>query len=265
MRRDGSENRCLYQHSNEEFIAHETWPGAGEELALVHWPFALKRLSPNYSSTGTATTRAHFETIAAFNAWHIAPNRRGTETLCDTHHPDQGFWLVGVNSGDRSLLCWAGASCQGSQWRHSRYALKQDFERAAMEKSVLSWMGAKADTVYGPQWTHPPPGAPTNASASTIATAAAQPRFTRRRCEVARRESAVGGGFLAWAVAQNANYAARSSLRGAGGTVCVRARHHVKFSVGHQLGWQQTQNRSDFCLKGDGVEGSFCPHANNHL
>ncbi|MFA0768151.1 MAG: hypothetical protein OXFUSZZB_001479, partial [Candidatus Fervidibacter sp.] len=30
-------------------------------------------------------------------------------------------------------------------------------ERAGKEEWALSWMEAKVDTVYGPQWTHPHP------------------------------------------------------------------------------------------------------------
>ncbi|MCC6391108.1 MAG: PD40 domain-containing protein, partial [Bryobacterales bacterium] len=41
----------------------------------------------------------------------------------------------------------------------SRYALKEDFERARSEakSGALSWMEVATDTVYGPQWTHPHP------------------------------------------------------------------------------------------------------------
>lgn len=65
--------------------------------------------------------------------------------------------LVDVASGQRTTLCYPAASCRGSQWRTSRYALKEGFERAGREEGALSWMEAKVDTVYGPQWTHPHP------------------------------------------------------------------------------------------------------------
>ena len=44
---------------------------------------------------------------------------------------------------------------RGTQWRKSTYALKEDF--AAAQDGALSWMERPADTVYGPQWTHPHP------------------------------------------------------------------------------------------------------------
>jgi hypothetical protein len=51
-------------------------------------------------------------------------------------------------------LCLSGSSNQGSQWRKSSYALAADFAQA---RDTLSWMENAADTVYGPQHTHPHP------------------------------------------------------------------------------------------------------------
>jgi oligogalacturonide lyase len=155
IRRDGSGSACLYEHGDDEFIVHETWLGDTGDLALTQWPFALKRL--HAAPTCTPTHRSQLSTIADFNAWHIAPNRAGTRILCDTNHPDHGIQIVDVATGDRSTLCYPHASCRGSQWRQTRYALKEDFERAGREETALSWMEAKSDTVYGPQWTHPHP------------------------------------------------------------------------------------------------------------
>jgi hypothetical protein len=97
--------------------------------------------------------------IAEFNAWHITPNRAGTKVLCDTNHPDIGLQLVDVATGTREQLCLTEASNGGTQWKTSRYALKEDFERARSEakSGALSWMEVSTDTVYGPQWTHPHP------------------------------------------------------------------------------------------------------------
>jgi oligogalacturonide lyase len=149
VRRDGSGMECLYQHGNDEFILHEAFLGATGDLAFVHWPFALRRMN--------WLTR-EISTIAEFNAWHIAPNRAGTQVLCDTNHPDLGLFLIDVATGERRKICRSDASGQGSQWTKSRYALKEDFEAARSgAQQNLSWMETPTDSVYGPQWTHPHP------------------------------------------------------------------------------------------------------------
>jgi oligogalacturonide lyase len=149
--RDGSGLECLYEHDNDEFVVHETFLGLSRDLVFTVWPKALRLLDWE--------TRA-IHTIAEFNAWHITPNRAGTKILCDTVHPDRGLQLVDVASGKRQTICRSDASSGGSQWLKSRYALAEDWAaaRAEAEKSkALSWMEMAADTVYGPQWTHPHP------------------------------------------------------------------------------------------------------------
>ena len=151
VRADGSENTCLYEHGNDCFLVHETFLGDGDELIAVRWPYALCRFC--------FTTREISE-IAAFNAWHICGSRDGRTVLCDTARPDLGLRLVDVATGEHRAICYPGSSCRGSQWDHDRYALAEDFARAqqaAERDQSLSWMEMKADTVYGPQWTHPHP------------------------------------------------------------------------------------------------------------
>jgi hypothetical protein len=151
VRRDGTGLECLYEHGNDEFVVHETFLGQTGDLVFTVWPFALKRM--NWQSR-------QISTILEKNVWHIAPNRAGTQVLCDTNHPDLGIHLVDVASGAWSLVCESKATNGGSQWRTSRYALKEDFEAArsaAKSSGVLSWMEAGTDTVYGPQYTHPHP------------------------------------------------------------------------------------------------------------
>jgi len=150
MRRDGTGGECLYEHGNDEFVVHETFLGQTGDLVFTVWPYSLKRMS--------WATR-EITTIASFNAWHITPNRAGTEVLCDTNHPDRGLFLIDVATGVPRPLCLSEASNAGSQWRTSRYALPADFAAARSEAAKnLSWMEAgAADTVYGPQWTHPHP------------------------------------------------------------------------------------------------------------
>ena len=149
VRRDGSGMECLYRHGNDEFILHEAFLGSTGDLAFVHWPFGLRRM--NWYTL-------EISTIADFNAWHIASNKAGSKVLCDTNHPDLGLFLIDVATGERTKICDSNASSQGSQWKKSRYALKEDFEAARSgAKENLSWMETPADSVYGPQWTHPHP------------------------------------------------------------------------------------------------------------
>ena len=145
VRRDGSGMECLYHHGNDEFVVHETFLGTTGDLVFTIWPRALCRMD--------WATR-EIRTVAAFNAWHIAPDRRGARVLCDTNHPDEGLWIVDASTGGRRRLCLSESSNQGTQWRKSCYALAADFAGA---RRNLSWMENAADTVYGPQWTHPHP------------------------------------------------------------------------------------------------------------
>lgn len=151
IRRDGTENLSLYQHDNNEFLVHETFLGALDELIVTHWPYALRRMS---------LETLQMRTIADFNAWHIASNRDGTKVLCDTVHPDIGLRLVDVETGEHTPICYPQSSSSGSQWKTDRYALAEDWaaaQQAGDREKSLSWMEMKVDTVYGPQWTHPHP------------------------------------------------------------------------------------------------------------
>jgi hypothetical protein len=150
VRRDGYGLECLYDHGNEEFVVHETFLGQTGDLVFTIWPRALCRMD--------WTTR-HIRTAAEFNAWHIAPNRAGTQVLCDTNHPDLGLHIIDVASGWRRMICFSESSNQGTQWRRSRYALAEDFAAAkgSRQSATLSWMEMDSDTVYGPQWSHPHP------------------------------------------------------------------------------------------------------------
>jgi hypothetical protein len=151
VRRDGSGMECLYTHGNDEFVVHETFLGRTGNIVFTVWPRALRTLD---------WTSREIRTVCEFNAWHIAPNRAGTKVLCDTNHPDRGIHLIDVKTGVPEFVCASEASSRGSQWQTSRYAMPEDFSRAAKESkpsSTLSWMENASDTVYGPQWTHPHP------------------------------------------------------------------------------------------------------------
>ena len=143
---------CLYEHGNEEFVVHETFLGATSEIVYTVWPFALRRLH---------LPSKEIREIATFNAWHISPSADGKRVLCDTNHPDDGIQVVDVATGARRTVCYPRSSNSGSQWKTSRYAVAEDWARAAEQQTersqALSWMEMKTDTVYGPQWTHPHP------------------------------------------------------------------------------------------------------------
>lgn len=151
VRRDGAGMECLYEHGNDEFVVHETFLGNSGLLVFTVWPHAIRTLD---------WTSRQQRTVAELNAWHITPNRAGTEILCDTNHPDRGILIVDAATGVTNRVCLSEASGRGSQWKKSRYAVAADFEAArsgGAAAPVLSWMEAGADTVYGPQWTHPHP------------------------------------------------------------------------------------------------------------
>ncbi|MCS7043352.1 MAG: oligogalacturonate lyase family protein [Bryobacteraceae bacterium] len=149
MRRDGAGLECLYEHCNDEFVVHETFLGSTGDLVYVEWPRALWRMS--------WTTRER-RRVCEFNAWHIAPSRDGARILCDTNHPDLGIFLIDADTGSQRLVCLSQSSNRGTQWTKSRYALADDFAAARLaHPEALSWMENAADTVYGPQWTHPHP------------------------------------------------------------------------------------------------------------
>ncbi len=145
VRRDGSGMECLYEHGNDEFIVHETFLGTTGDVVFTVWPRALRRMD--------WSTR-EMRTIVEYNAWHIAPDRRGERVLCDTNHPDEGLHIIDVATGSRRFLCRSESSNQGTQWRKSTYAVAADFADA---RKNLSWMENAGDTVYGPQHTHPHP------------------------------------------------------------------------------------------------------------
>jgi dipeptidyl aminopeptidase/acylaminoacyl peptidase len=145
VRRDGTGLECLHEHGNDEFIVHETFLRGSGDIVFTIWPRALCRMD--------WTTR-RITTITNYNAWHIAPDKRGERILCDTNHPDEGLQIMDVKTGARRQLCKSESSNQGTQWSKSTYALPEDFAGA---RKNLSWMENAADTVYGPQYTHPHP------------------------------------------------------------------------------------------------------------
>lgn len=149
--RDGSNNRCLYENQWHEFIVHESFLGASDEMIFAVWPY---RLAARNVRDGT------MRTIADINTWHMASNREGSLIVSDTNHPDRGLLLIDPRTGMHATLCHPEASSHGSQWKHDHPATPDAWTSKPDEETdarVLSWMEMKVDTVYGPQWTHPHP------------------------------------------------------------------------------------------------------------
>lgn len=151
IRRDGSNNECLYKNAWNEFIVHESFLGTSDDLIFTVWPRQLVRFNIH---------ERKLRTIADINAWHMVSNRDGSVIVADTNHPDRGLLLIDSISGQFETLCYPNASCHGSQWKFDHPATAEAWAATpdvATDARVLSWMEMKVDTVYGPQWTHPHP------------------------------------------------------------------------------------------------------------
>lgn len=149
IRRDGSDDRCLYDNGPREFIVHESFLGQSDELIFAIWPRQLCRMHIEERT---------IRPIADLNAWHMASSRDGSRVVTDTAHPDRGLLLVDPDTGQWQTLCYPEASSQGSQWKQDHPA-GDDVWASIRDQAGgdLSWMESRADTVYGPQWTHPHP------------------------------------------------------------------------------------------------------------
>ena len=149
VRRDGSQNQCLYENAKHEFIVHESFLGAGDDLIFAVWPRKLARMNIHDRT---------MQTIADVNAWHMASSRDGRLIVSDTNHPDRGLLLIDPQTGATRVLCHPDSSNSGSQW-HEDFAAGPEVWTAIRgdDGRSLSWMEMKIDSVYGPQWTHPHP------------------------------------------------------------------------------------------------------------
>ena len=149
IHRDGSDNRCLYENTVEQFIVHESFLGTSDDLIFAVWPYQLARMNIR---EGT------MRTVCELNTWHMASSRDGRWIISDTAHPDRGLLLIDPRDGQRKVICHPGSSNQGSQWKKDQPAGPEVFAAIrSAEQRELSWMEMKVDSVYGPQWTHPHP------------------------------------------------------------------------------------------------------------
>lgn len=150
-RRTG-ENRYLYDQPASEWIVHESWLGAGEEVMFVHWPKRLCAISRNGGAP---------RVLANINTWHASSNRDGTLCIADTVHPDRGLILIDPRTGQWRTLCMPGATCRGTQWVHDQPAMGAGIDTSIIrsKQPELDPPPKPTDTAstYGPQWSHPHP------------------------------------------------------------------------------------------------------------
>lgn len=145
VRRDGTEDRCVYRNAPDEWFVHETFLGSSGRLIVVHWRHGINIVG---LENGVR------QCLTGLSAWHIAANADGSRIVCDTHLPDIGICLVDPSTGQHRVLCQSRASSQGWQWH-------QDRPLAATAGTAPGWAtmveGASGETAYGPQHTHPHP------------------------------------------------------------------------------------------------------------
>lgn len=150
--RSTGQSNWLYPQAETEWIVHESWLGAGEEIIFPHWPKALRAIR----NDGTG-----LRTVAEINAWHACSNRQGTWVVCDTNHPDRGLLLINAKTGAYQTLCHPRATQRGTQWQYAIPAVG-----AGIDVSILRSLNPQEDrppqpndsaSTYGPQWSHPHP------------------------------------------------------------------------------------------------------------
>ncbi len=127
----GLRDRPLYLHDARQWITHESFLGAGDEVLFTRWPDALMAIRRNGDNP---------RVVSRLNAWHASSRADGSMIVTDTTLPDVGIRLIDPDDGRDAPLCYPAATSQGARWR----------ERTP-ETGVVD------DATYGPQWTHPHP------------------------------------------------------------------------------------------------------------
>ena len=109
VKRNGSENRRLYQSAPGEWITHESWIPGTRELAFVDWNKGIRAI---HADTGVERR------VTSCKAWHAICNRDGTMMVADTNFPDIGIQLFNPldGAGEPITLCYPGASSEGAHW-----------------------------------------------------------------------------------------------------------------------------------------------------
>lgn len=144
--------KWVYEQKEHEWIVHESWLGAGDEIIFSHWPRALRAIRPD----GTG-----LRTIMVTNVWHACSNRSGTQIVCDTNHPDRGLLLIDPMTGEHRTVCQPQATLRGTHWQYDTPA-----KGAGIDTSIIRSEVPENDppphpddppSTYGPQWSHPHP------------------------------------------------------------------------------------------------------------
>ena len=141
VRRDGRDNRLVYQREPRQWIVHEVWRPGTMEILAADWPHGV---------LGIDSQSAAVRRVCSFNAWHPTINRTGMRMVCDTTYPDVGLHVFEVAPdspllGEPRLLCLSGASNQGDHW---------DTDHCPYDDAEFQGGRRK---VYAPQHTHPHP------------------------------------------------------------------------------------------------------------
>jgi oligogalacturonide lyase len=127
----GLKDRPIYLHDARQWITHESFLGAGDEVLFTRWPDALMAIRRNGDDP---------RVVSHVNAWHASSRADGSLIVADTTLPDVGIRLIDPNDLRDAPLCYPGATSQGARWG----------ERTPEP-------GLVDETTYGPQWTHPHP------------------------------------------------------------------------------------------------------------
>ena len=144
VRRDGRDDRCIYENAPDEWFVHETFLGQKGQIIVVHWQRGVCEVGLDDGV---------LRRVADLSCWHIASSPDGSQIVCDTHLPDLGLCLINPMSGDYRTLCHPAASNKGSQW-HKKTPLSVN--QGAPGWATMVEEGT-VETAYGPQWTHPHP------------------------------------------------------------------------------------------------------------
>ena len=126
------ELRPLHRHDKREWITHESFLGASDQVIFARWPFALMAIGVDDEEA---------RVVAEMNAWHASANADGSLIVSDTTCPDIGLRLIDPATGAHRPLCYPRSSNGGTQWA---------FTVPADDDTV-------DESTYGPQWGHPHP------------------------------------------------------------------------------------------------------------
>ena len=132
IRRDGTDNRRLYERSPGQWITHEAWIPGTREVGFVDWPKGMQAV---HVDTGAVRS------VTSFNAWHAIASPDGRRMVADTNFPDIGIQVFNPldGTGEPCLLCRPQASSLGDHWNGP----------FPYEDGPIA--------VYAPQHTHPHP------------------------------------------------------------------------------------------------------------